>query len=927
MQQKKMAVSTPTYPSSIHDSPTLLPENLASFVTAASLAARLSLRCSSVFAEALFEAAKYGTVLSLGISRQALTNALATAKRLHTLTYPNSCDESISDADRNGFLRILDKYTNLGIYIVHNTFTLAELFALSGLQLTSQTVKSGFKTAEESVRIIDGIFGSNETSRAIASIITLVHKELMLDPEFELAQTGKVTMLAGLTKAMTAFAVLQYVTHKRMMKQTKFTVLWEGLVLEEGDSNSDDNDDDPSAARHGERNNQHALVHSVRPSKDVIRELEQVLVQSMDDTMYEITTTTQRTMTTTTRIQPVAKEPTDAKYVVVRSDEESQQAFMAAVDRSNAAPVNSRERQLVLATPRRSDSGYAEEDDQPIKESEQHPRQRQQQPVNVVVSALSQKMTRKSMDRQEKFGEKERNLIAGSIIAAAADERPVKRRNSVFHKGTQMLALQAQKCADANSNRKRIIRQRRSSTGNVITIPSLSPICNNNNNEASPPTSRIYRSHSISSSTTFATFTASSSPPPSASKNDVNNNTSPKALPNTTTNITTHINLLTTTTGPQFPHHHLVSNIARFMRYASAAYGETFMRILGIGKIPSAVPSAHHSNHHSFVHHTGLALEDILLSSYTDRSFLTMHHPSIHELVHYVTADHAAQAIVLTCRGTLGLSDVLTDLTCGYSEVDLPGIDSNNFKAHGGMLEAAQMLAKEKGKVFRAILEGLERYPDYGLVLCGHSLGGGVAALVSLLWSEKDKQGNFVLSPTSGLGSGRPIHCYVYGPPCVMSLELSLYCCGLVTSVVHRYDIVSSLSLGLLKDFKNVAVSLHTEAEVADQILSKVINRYRTSTVDDSEDDWFWALIKTMRADMRAEKLYPPSTVYTIELIPSRHKQYRAVLSRCDDIQARFSEILFSRTMFMDHSPTNYERVIRQLCKGFFGQDGAYEHL
>ncbi|KAI8138434.1 hypothetical protein BJV82DRAFT_673584 [Fennellomyces sp. T-0311] len=849
-----MAVSTPTYTTSIHDSPTLLPENLASFVTAASLAARLSLRCSSVFVEALFEAAKYGTVLSLGISRQALTNALATAKRLHTLTYPTS-DKAVSEAESNGFLRVLDKYTNLGIYIVHNTFTLAELFALSGLQLTSQTVKSGFKTAEESVRIIDGIFGSNETSRAIASIITLVHRELMQDPEFELARTGKMTILAGLTKAMTTFAVLQFVTHKRMMKQIKFTVLWEGLVLEEEE---DDNN---------------ALVHFEKPPKDMIRELEQVLVQSMDDTLYEITTTTQRTTTTTTRIQPVSKEPKDAKYVVVRSDEESQQAFMAVVDRPSSAPTG---RELVLASPKPTQGDKK---------------------INVVVSALSQKMTRKQVDRQEKYGEKDGSLIAGSIVASDS-------KKGLFLKGAQALT---------RANRKQLIRQRRSSTGNVLTIPSLSPI-----NENSP---RIYRSHSISNSTTLATtFTSSSSA-----------SATPKALPSIiTTNITTstNVNLLTTTTDPHVPHQHLVSNIARFMRYASAAYGEAFMKILGIGNIPSVFKSSsHHPNHHAFAHHTGVALDDILLSSYTDRTILTMHHPSIHELVHYVTVDHAAQAIVLTCRGTLGLSDVLTDLTCSYSDVNLPEIDSGEFKAHGGMLEAAQMLAKEKGKVFRAIRDGLDQHPNYGLVLCGHSLGGGVASLVGVLWSEKNTQGNFVLSPSSGLAAGRPIHCYVYGPPCVMSYDLSQYCRGLVTSVVHRYDIVSCLSLGLLKDFKNVAVSLQAEADVADQILAKVINRYRTTTVDDSEDDWFWALIKTMRADMRADKLYPPSTVYTVELIPSRHKQYRAVLSRCDDIQARFSEIVFSRTMFMDHSPTMYEKVIRQLCRGFFGQDRAYENL
>lgn len=52
------------------------------------------------------------------------------------------------DNHYSGFLRVLEKYTSLGIYIVHNTFTLAELFALSGLQLTSQTVKSGLKVSQ-----------------------------------------------------------------------------------------------------------------------------------------------------------------------------------------------------------------------------------------------------------------------------------------------------------------------------------------------------------------------------------------------------------------------------------------------------------------------------------------------------------------------------------------------------------------------------------------------------------------------------------------------------------------------------------------------------------------------------------------------------------------------------------------------------------
>lgn len=67
----------------------LLPENIANVVTAVSLATRISLRCSSLFFDAIFEAAKYGTSMSLGLSRNALTNAISTAKYLHYTSSEN----------------------------------------------------------------------------------------------------------------------------------------------------------------------------------------------------------------------------------------------------------------------------------------------------------------------------------------------------------------------------------------------------------------------------------------------------------------------------------------------------------------------------------------------------------------------------------------------------------------------------------------------------------------------------------------------------------------------------------------------------------------------------------------------------------------------------------------------------------------------
>lgn len=63
--------------------PTVLPAHLAKLVTALSLAARVSLRTSALFLEAILEALQGTTVASLGVTRRALIAAVASARALH----------------------------------------------------------------------------------------------------------------------------------------------------------------------------------------------------------------------------------------------------------------------------------------------------------------------------------------------------------------------------------------------------------------------------------------------------------------------------------------------------------------------------------------------------------------------------------------------------------------------------------------------------------------------------------------------------------------------------------------------------------------------------------------------------------------------------------------------------------------------------
>lgn len=291
-----------------------------------------------------------------------------------------------------------------------------------------------------------------------------------------------------------------------------------------------------------------------------------------------------------------------------------------------------------------------------------------------------------------------------------------------------------------------------------------------------------------------------------------------------------------------FPHDSLIKNIHRFMLFSSAAYGQNFLRILGLGNSEFNFPSTgrHHSNSWAFAHHTGIAIENLLLSSYTESS-ATLIQRKAPPLVHYIAVDHSLKAIILTCRGTLGLSDVLVDLTCDYRSLSVEGGEPDaDYFVHSGMYLSALQLTAKQSTVHQTLVEALTKYPTYGLVMTGHSLGGGVAALLSIITSmpassfleENARRSRpfdhpavttpFVTSVASGLPPGRPIHSFVYGVPAVTSIDLAKYCSGLITSVIQNADVVPCLSLGVLRDLKNVAVTLAEEGNVAEEIVGRV---------------------------------------------------------------------------------------------------------
>lgn len=278
------------------NAPTLLPDQLATIVTSVALAARVSLRAAALFIEAVLEGARCSTATGLGLSRRMLITAVASAKYWHyaanalnqgvsaiTATVPGG--KAIADGVTDPFMSVLEHYTNVGVHWIHSTFTLAELFTMSSFYLVNSTIQTTLavrvptlslalctrltgdrQAAEESVALIDSLFGSNETSRALSSIIALVRRELTEDPRFAtVAERGAIASVTALTKALTAFVCLQTATHRRSLKEMGQRVLYDCTIVIESERAASQEPAPPTAAPPPSSKHRHsASISSLR---------------------------------------------------------------------------------------------------------------------------------------------------------------------------------------------------------------------------------------------------------------------------------------------------------------------------------------------------------------------------------------------------------------------------------------------------------------------------------------------------------------------------------------------------------------------------------------------------------------------------------------------------------------------------------------
>eukprot|EP00217_Crustomastix_stigmatica_P012788 CAMPEP_0183797628 /NCGR_PEP_ID=MMETSP0803_2-20130417/16442_1 /TAXON_ID=195967 /ORGANISM="Crustomastix stigmata, Strain CCMP3273" /LENGTH=573 /DNA_ID=CAMNT_0026042301 /DNA_START=93 /DNA_END=1814 /DNA_ORIENTATION=+ len=274
--------------------------------------------------------------------------------------------------------------------------------------------------------------------------------------------------------------------------------------------------------------------------------------------------------------------------------------------------------------------------------------------------------------------------------------------------------------------------------------------------------------------------------------------------------------------------------------------------------------------------HTGIQPEDVLYSQETS----TLRCPA-----HYVCVDRHRCRVVVVLRGTLSVRDLLTDLTARPLRVPPHGC------VHGGMFASAQELAA--GPLLRAVEGAMEGNEGFALELVGHSLGGGVAALLALLWRER----------------WPGVHAFAFGAPCVCDLPLSLALEPHVTSVCMGDDVVNRLGLGTIRDTRDAAIALASDNEV----LMRCWGLGGSPPAGEEEEQWLQSVVNGLCATMQDDtKLYPPGAVFWLTQREADEAVFgrrgAASIRRMDN--AAFGEILFSPAFFEDHHSPVYSATL-----------------
>lgn len=365
----------------------------------------------------------------------------------------------------------------------------------------------------------------------------------------------------------------------------------------------------------------------------------------------------------------------------------------------------------------------------------------------------------------------------------------------------------------------------------------------------------------------------------------------------------------------------IVKDAMRYARYATAAYGTAMissaelLQVFGSKvEIPALEKDSKAMRQRSIAKYVGVKKDDI--------SSLTPPGGNMKVLGHFISVDHRQRslgtgkqskgAVVLAIRGTFTISGLLIDAQA-YSTKFCGGV------AHAGIANSADTLWNT---VKEEIVKLLRRYPGYDLVITGHSLGAGCAALLALKLMYDD-----VLAKMDSSLQAVQVNCFAFAPPPVYYQDVKderiTDSMAKIYSFIHENDCVPFLSVDAIRRLLDTVLDVDKFATlpfakplmaagligVPDDLKNTIIQERSLEPVKGGQPlaipSKFLMWMQYFRDDEKDRPMYD--------------FQFCRPEKENGHIGTNDLNILLDEDMISDHMPPNYERAINSIGEQMIG--------
>lgn len=263
-----------------------------------------------------------------------------------------------------------------------------------------------------------------------------------------------------------------------------------------------------------------------------------------------------------------------------------------------------------------------------------------------------------------------------------------------------------------------------------------------------------------------------------------------------------------------------------------------------------------------------------------------------------VSVDHKNSAVVVSIRGSLSLEDAITDMS---AETGIAKTKHLEFQCHQGILQTAYYV---KGILEEhSLLEkGFQDTENERIVVTGHSLGAGVAAILAILLKDKYDD----------------VRCFSYAPPGgLLGCVSSEYSKTFIVSAFFGDDIIPRLSLRNIERLKYEITAFIKACPLPKYkiMANRLLCGNETSKFVRKMKD----IIDAERPALQQEQLYPPGVVLYVTEEKNEYKRFGICSCSSETCSMKwltpdqFQEILISSSMVSDHLPDSLNDALDRL--------------